>query len=98
RCLSDWSSDVCSSDLAPRPADRAPLLRPVPALVQEPEPGLGVREGRGPQAAARNGSRYGTIDAEFAARDGAQEVLSSLPARRGRSEERRVGKGVGLGW
>src|SRR5262245_35152786 len=37
RCLSDWSSDVCSSDLPPRTCDRDDLTfaEVVPAIQQE---------------------------------------------------------------
>src|SRR3546814_2945324 len=64
--ISDWSSDVCSSDLRDRPAS-AGRLRPRDQ-GHEPRP-------------ARRAGRVLQLDG---------------PRHRGRSEERRVGKGVSV--
>src|SRR3546814_16999659 len=74
--ISDWSSDVCSSDLACRPAHRD-ARRAIPARR---DPG-GVA---GRRAGAR-GVRVRRCRCRRARRP-------ALPARAARSEERRVGK------
>src|SRR5258705_11031228 len=64
RCLSDWSSDVCSSDLErSEGADQNPDARPLP---------------RG-QEAARHGDRE-NLGAARPASSGAEALLRSVPA------------------
>src|SRR3546814_1843173 len=81
--ISDWSSDVCSSDLndgCPRLGD---ILRPVPAARRTPswpaDNRLAERNGRSSSRNGRSGSDVRCVRSiEFAAAQ--------------RSEERRVGK------
>src|SRR5262245_66174117 len=82
RCLSDWSSDVCSSDLVPEIAGR-PAPRPVTDLVER---GQIVLENVGAQ-----------VHLELRrAQPAAGGVLGFHGGREPlRSEERRVGKGGG---
>src|SRR3546814_15065080 len=100
--ISDWSSDVCSSDLsfsfAPRPAAPAPVaeesiepeVQEVPFAATETE-AAPVAEDRDP---APGFSLNDTAEAEVAAEEETMEL---------RSEERRVGKecvspGRSRGW
>src|SRR5262245_62575499 len=76
RCLSDWSSDVCSSDL------RTPRDTP-PMCLAAVGPRRGVRAALG--GAIRPGRPRGT-----GSRRGGPEA--AVPAAGVRSEERRVGK------
>src|SRR3546814_18817431 len=98
--ISDWSSDVCSSDLGP--AERAGLaaVDPVARVVDVQELGGGdLRQADGGDVAgiAPEGLVHLLVDAlrlqrhlvEVAL---AQHVLLAVLALAGRSEERRVGK------
>src|SRR3546814_12942618 len=83
--ISDWSSDVCSSDLAclPRLLDRA-----------QPQNGLQdtLSPARGPGAGGLAGAR-GTLGAREGLRPTQAEAEAGTGSRwRLRSEERRVGK------
>src|SRR5205814_4777540 len=81
RCLSDWSSDVCSSDLG-----GAPPRREHAGPLHREGPGAGARRGRRGGDAPAVSSQGGGI-AQSGGRDASAE---SAGARR--SEERRVGK------
>src|SRR3546814_20371646 len=72
--ISDWSSDVCSSDLspasgmppAPSPQRLSPRRRPLATSpFADPEPQLtadaDARAGRGPGCAGRTGARKGVV-------------------------------------
>src|SRR5207245_3371883 len=82
RCYRDWSSDVCSSDLPNRP--RGPL-GPL----------------RTPTAAQRLQHRERALFQPLRPARSEEREFHLVPAardlRRGRSEERRVGKSVDLG-
>src|SRR5205814_4736576 len=91
RCLSDWSSDVCSSDLALGGAEH-PLfyLETPPSLFGTVVHGLAKAE-------LTEGARV-VIEKPFghdlvSARELNRELLSVLGEEQIRSEERRVGKG-----
>src|SRR5205814_2728499 len=95
RCLSDWSSDVCSSDLDARP--RGATARRV--LI------LSADVGEGHAAAARALARQlqeGPQQAQVTVIDGLAAMGRVLrPIVEDRSEERRVGKecrGEGAPW
>src|SRR5262249_60391811 len=93
RLVSDWSSDVCSSDLASaRSGPAVPGALHLPA--QGPGGGCGAQPalpvGRYPASRAPAGSaRTG--------HPGASSRTNSPRSQGGRSEERRVGKGGGEG-
>src|SRR5205814_3386604 len=88
RCLSDWSSDVCSSDLASRSRSKGSGWRPETwATVTSQTPCT-----REPRSNAHHyGSRVACDPDSFIVESGTDPALarnSSQP----RSEERRVGK------
>src|SRR3546814_2637750 len=78
--ISDWSSDVCSSDLDPRQDSRHGEGESAPGTIAQGRPGQEVEGGRGGARAAQGAAWQGAVAAQ------------RHPARRGRSEERRVGK------
>src|SRR5205814_3596412 len=86
RCLSDWSSDVCSSDL----------------VVTESRSGGGAGAGAGGVGAAVPGGRGGNGGAGPVGRRVAGQPFGGRDQPRaaqcGRSEERRVGKECGCRW
>src|SRR5205814_3208797 len=92
RCLSDWSSDVCSSDLCsnsvaavPRPLRRQPPgCNPTPLEKRSKCPPAGAASDRG--GARHTTARHGNGVAIL------QILLTGLLCERRRSEERRVGK------
>src|SRR5205814_6809027 len=91
RCLSDWSSDVCSSDLRPRSTNdvaRGSVMRA--ALVQLPL-GNARRNTTYPSAAVAAGCHV-TVTRYL--RNPSQAPCAPMPegGGRDRSEERRVGK------
>src|SRR5205814_3504706 len=89
RCLSDWSSDVCSSDLASSPPAAQPdalaILRQTGAT---PDPGTTSGEH----------DAYGNLMATGSLPGGASTSVhtsasqAAFSAEKSRSEERRVGK------
>src|SRR3546814_17840496 len=87
--ISDWSSDVCSSDLparrrAPRTRWRTPMT-----TIDDPPPATGPTEARTESAVALAGRIVHEVErAVIGKRDVVDLVLASV-----RSEERRVGKG-----
>src|SRR3546814_19213907 len=84
--ISDWSSDVCSSDLISQP----PITRQIQALEQDLGVVLFERTHRGVELTAA-----GTTFLEDARRLLHVSEISRVRSRaasRGRSEERRVGK------
>src|SRR5205814_7743419 len=89
RCLSDWSSDVCSSDLGGAIARRiAPLLRPASSPTQRairltPYCALRLRRPNPHVVVVEDGAAVGR------GLEGARQGVDALA----RSEERRVGKG-----
>src|SRR3546814_17772304 len=90
--ISDWSSDVCSSDLPRLRIDLMDLAIPV---LPHPERPFGPGEPRVAAAAGRrNGGEHAAalrIDLLDAVIGELKQVLA-VEGRSGRSEERRVGK------
>src|SRR3712207_7143131 len=85
----DWSSDVCSSDLARRDAARAAARRG----GQQAQGAVRPRRPRHPQDDDRRGAAALPADDPLRAR-----VLAARRLARARSEERRVGKECRSRW
>src|SRR3546814_12375111 len=86
--ISDWSSDVCSSDLEPSRPDRPPFLGAVQRQGCE-----GRRQGQGRRRGARRPGT-GAAAGRVMSPDSRYDTADTM----GRSEERRVGKeGVSKG-
>src|SRR3546814_20017417 len=103
--ISDWSSDVCSSDLGPgRANDYAAGRRSLPAetvnYVAQIAPGLGMASIASPAAmptAKAHSWRQATLftprgDGEASSTDGAADVKPPRTQLASRSDERRVWK------
>src|SRR5205814_2642000 len=88
RCLSDWSSDVCSSDL---------LVAGAGPGAHRAERGPPVARGRLPRAHRGVGGGHMTAALTIARRVKWEQLMywRNPPAR---SEERRVGKGAEPRW
>src|SRR5436853_1556415 len=84
RCLSDWSSDVCSSDLSPTPLRRTDIPHP---------PGFGRRSEREREEAA---ARLSEPPQSHTSSTPLQ--CSVITTCKPRSEERRVGKECRSRW
>src|SRR3546814_11968907 len=90
--ISDWSSDVCSSDLAPDVEGQGGLG----AAQKEGDDELVQRDGEGDQQAGQDAGRH---DRQGDAKEGRRRPLAEIErsllqaAVEARSEERRVGKG-----
>src|SRR5262245_64011828 len=82
RCLSDWSSDVCSSDLRWR------------RVVRD----TGIRAGRCKTGAACSTGTVSVPVAEIYSQQANPAFEAALAARTARSEERRVGKECRARW
>src|SRR3546814_13627725 len=88
--ISDWSSDVCSSDLHSHRIDHAAQPRPVGSDAGLTCDQLGLRaEADAVQRAERHDERASIAEAHRLARHGAPATGLCVAAR---SEERRVGK------
>src|SRR3546814_16709085 len=85
--ISDWSSDVCSSDLGGRPG-RAPVVRAGPAVPRRARRGEPGRRRGGRRGAARRRRAGPAAGATM------KRAVAFLPpfGCAARSEERRVGK------
>src|SRR5204863_2243237 len=95
RSLRDWSSDVCSSDLAVVARGHAPELVAGQRGAGGAAAGLHGVVG----AAAGGGSDLGhAVEVEDRGRGGLESVDQPWRAGRPRSEERRVGKEGGGRW
>src|SRR5262245_62755694 len=96
RCLSDWSSDVCSSDLATASSSRVD-----PSSVSEKGSGVGDaarhRGGGGGDRTREEGSAALALPAFEVAVAGADGVLTRRDFV-ARSEERRVGEECSARW
>src|SRR3546814_11930368 len=88
--ISDWSSDVCSSDL---PWDRGPPGKPLDSAALPLLQGRQGPTGNGMSAGKRGDSKSGSLCRGLMAGKTALPGAFRLPRCRGRSEERRVGKG-----
>src|SRR5205814_5976827 len=86
RCLSDWSSDVCSSDLV-EAADKSGALITAEHAAEQGRTVLAVP---GPVDAASSGGCNALLRQGVILCRGADDVLEELQGVR--SEERRVGK------
>src|SRR5690606_40579914 len=86
----DWSSDVCSSDLARRPRSEA-APRALPRRRDPPEPPLRGGDARRPGGADRRRSAR-TRDRRHEDEQVQGELHPALRVVEDRSEERRVGK------
>src|SRR5205814_7949529 len=97
RCLSDWSSDVCSSDLAADERDHADGLRPVGRPLE-----IGLRLDGVVEILEEEGEPDADDDAAEEGEDGVAQRLgldrAGRDAGRRRSEERRVGKEWRAAW
>src|SRR5204862_2933252 len=94
RSLRDWSSDVCSSDLRGR--NQSPrFLLGGDGLRHPPR-----RDGLAPEIAAEVVGELGgrLVPSGDGAGNHAVEIRVDVARARGRSEERRVGKGGRAGW
>src|SRR3546814_20532699 len=94
--ISDWSSDVCSSDLLRGGRPTAALRQPGPASSAPHRGEPGVRRGRPDRAGGLGRLRDAGTDGPGALRLAHRRVLHDRPDQpplRDRSEERRAGKG-----
>src|SRR5205814_6798557 len=82
RCLSDWSSDVCSSDL---------YFTGLPVAINPPVVGSVEETSEEYKLGIREGDLVAQVDGKLAKSWQDVQVLAAL-ARTNRSEERRVGK------
>src|SRR5205814_5006460 len=93
RCLSDWSSDVCSSDLLEHVPEPAPLLREAarlaPAVLVEVP--LEANRSAARPAKRAEAARIGHV--QFLDRAGVRSLFGVAGLSVRRSEERRVGEG-----
>src|SRR5262245_64848607 len=93
RCLSDWSSDVCSSDLRALARSSLALHRgqlvgaPAAKLIDPASRGQFLAQQAERAIVVQQGRRAGVVPGERGGELG-----------RGRSEERRVGKECRYGW
>src|SRR5205814_7868784 len=95
RCLSDWSSDVCSSDLGDRVFDAIAAAGGLsPDADMSKLPNLAGRRTDGEQVKVGFAkTTSGIAVARFNLNTATLEELETVPGFR--SEERRVGKGCG---
>src|SRR5205814_4049991 len=93
RCLSDWSSDVCSSDLVPAEHDRRLAGLEPGSVLHAPVPGVG-RQLDAHLLAVGTGDREGVVRDAILFPAVVGGVLEAVL----RSEERRVGKEWRSGW
>src|SRR5205814_3118668 len=87
RCLSDWSSDVCSSDLTKKKIERTVrnASPKVKSAVSKVEPPVRIESEEPIRVYRATMFRFATVGS-------ACSVVSTLNRDRRRSEERRVGK------
>src|SRR5436853_4321418 len=92
RCLSDWSSDVCSSDLSRRPSDCVAFLYLQPNAFSQRLAALRAAVGSTPAAGE------GTMLEKMRCITGSMQFENGKIHDVLRSEERRVGKECRLRW
>src|SRR5205814_5745345 len=88
RCLSDWSSDVCSSDLV-----RGALGQLVDGLTALHRAGYAHRDIKPSNVRVDRSGRVVILDFGLIAMLDRPDDAAGTPAYMARSEERRVGKG-----